>query len=172
MSRFFDDVAIGEEHRLGSHTFTAEEIVAFAAAYDPQPFHVDPEAAKTSLFGSLCASGWHTASIWMRLMVTFEQRRTAAMVARGEPLARSGPSPGFKAMRWLKPVFPGDTITYAETVTGKQDLKSRPDWGLVLFTCTGHDQNGTLVFRFEGSVLYDRRTPAATVPPLERRRKP
>ena len=90
MSRFFDDVAIGEEHRLGSHTFTAEEIVAFAAAYDPQPFHVDPEAAKTSLFGSLCASGWHTASIWLRHVIDYRRRQGDLLRFRGEETLHFG----------------------------------------------------------------------------------
>ena len=86
------------------------------ARYDPQPFHLDEAAAARSHFGALCASGWHTAAIWMRLMVDYRTRDGDAARARGEPVAALGPSPGFRELKWLKPVYVGDTITYATEV--------------------------------------------------------
>ena len=81
--RFFEDINVGERIELGHHRFTAEEIKAFAARFDPQPFHLDEAAAARSSFGALCASGWHTASIWMRLLVDHWQRDDEALRARG-----------------------------------------------------------------------------------------
>src|SRR5580698_9366357 len=124
---WFEDVAIGTKRDLGTYTFTEEEIIAFARKYDPQPFHIDPEAAKHSLFGGLIASGWHTAAVWMKLAI--ESRKNDAASAR--PLARSGVSPGFENMRWLKPVRPGMTLRYSLTPIEKVDLKSRPELGLI-----------------------------------------
>jgi acyl dehydratase len=159
MTDFFEDVTIGWRADLGTHTFTADEIKTFARAFDPQPFHLDEAAAERSLFGGLSASGWHTAAIWMRLMVGFMRAHAARMRAEGKPLARPGPSPGFRQMRWLKPVFAGDTIAYTLEVTGKVDLKSKPDWGLIVTRNEGHNQRGELVFSFVGQVLFERRTP-------------
>src|SRR5215207_11050012 len=105
MMRFFDDIRIGDKVTIGSHLFTAEEIKTFAGQYDPQPFHLDETLAKQSHFGALVASGWHTAAQWMRNMVAYRKGEADAMRRRGEPVPVIGPSPGFKDMRWLKPVF-------------------------------------------------------------------
>mgnify|MGYP002653490231 FL=1 len=94
--KFFDDLVVGERYELGSHTFTADAIKIFARRFDPQPFHLDEAAAARSHFGALCASGWHTASVWMRLMVQYQVREDAARRARGEGVATLGPSPGFR----------------------------------------------------------------------------
>lgn len=93
MSNYFEDLVAGTVTELGSHTFTAEDIKRFAAKYDPQPFHMDEEAAKSSLFGGLCASGWHTASVYTGLNIRARQQREALITARGETIARWGPSP-------------------------------------------------------------------------------
>ncbi|MBB4039062.1 acyl dehydratase [Microvirga flocculans] len=154
---YFEDLVIGETDELGSYTFTAEEIVRFAKQFDPQRFHVDPEAARTSLFGALCASGWHTASVWMKQMVAHRDRIRAYALARGERPARLGPSPGFTNMKWLKPVYAGDTITYRTTVTSKRPSASRPGWGLVFHHNTGTNQHGEEVFAFDGMVFWERR---------------
>ena len=82
--KFWEDIAVGERAELGRHTFTAEDIKAFARRFDPQPFHLDEAAAARSHFGALCASGWHTASMWMRLMVEYQNREDDARRARGE----------------------------------------------------------------------------------------
>jgi acyl dehydratase len=149
----FDDVVPGTRTELGRFTFQSADIIAFAAAYDPQRFHLDEAAAAASLFGGLCASGWHTGAIWMRLMVA--SRRRAEAAASGA-VARLGSSPGFRNLKWLKPVFAGDTISYASTVADKRASASRPQWGLVFHQNTGHNQRGELVFSFDGCVFWER----------------
>ena len=112
--RYFEDMSVGERTELGSHTFTADEIKAFAQKFDPQRFHVDEAAAAGSHFGRLCASGWHTAAVYMRLFVAFEQREADAARARGETPARDGPSPGRTGASHLtsgQPVAPIDAAS-------------------------------------------------------------
>ena len=149
---FLADAEIGTLRDLGAHHFDAEAIIAFAKAYDPQAFHLDPEAAKHTHFGGLCASGWHTAAVWMkRLHITWA--RDAALTARSGPVPQLGPSPGFKAMRWLRPVFAGDTIRYACRLVDKR-ATSRPGWGMATHHNTAENQRGEPVFEFTGSVLW------------------
>jgi len=146
MTTAFERIPVGKTEDLGSHTFTAEEIKRFAAAYDPQRFHMDEDEARASSFGALAASGWHTASVMMRLLVGWFDRQDAEALARGErPLTR-GPSPGFEALKWSRPVFAGDTIAYATTVTHKRATKSRPGWGIVTMEIAGTNQKGETVF--------------------------
>jgi acyl dehydratase len=154
---YFEDLVIGESEELGSTTFTPDDIIRFAKQFDPQRFHVDPEAAKDSLFGALCASGWHTASVWMKHMVGYRDRIRADALARGERPARLGPSPGFSNLKWSKPVYAGDTITYRTAVTAKRASASRPGWGLVFHHNTGTNQHGEEVFAFDGMVFWERR---------------
>jgi acyl dehydratase len=159
--RYFDDIQVGDRIELGSHTFTAQEIKTFAAAYDPQSFHMDEAAAAKSHFGALCASGWHTVAMWMRLRVHHAQREDAARTARGEPNAKLGASPGFRDLKWLKPVYAGDTITYAAEVAETRASKSRPGWGLIFSRNTGTNQKGEIVLSFLGSGFVERRAPAS-----------
>lgn len=159
MTQFFEDVEIGDDALLGSHLFEAEAIIAFARKYDPQPFHVDPIAASSSLFGGLSASGWHTCAVWMRLIVDYRRRITEQQIAGGAALAKIGPSPGVKSLKWPRPVLAGDTVTYRTRLAGKVDLKSRPEWGLWLSTNEGHNQRGELVLSFTGQALAERRHP-------------
>jgi acyl dehydratase len=154
---YLEDLVVGEVEELGSYTFGAEEIVRFASRFDPQHFHVDPQAAKDSLFGDLCASGWHTASVWMKLMIAYREHVRAEALIRGERPARLGPSPGFTNMKWLKPVYAGDTITYHSTVTGKRVSASRPGWGMAFHRNSGVNQHGEEVFAFDGAVFWERR---------------
>ena len=118
--KFWEDIAVGERAEVGRYTFTAENIKAFAQRFDPQPFHLDEAEAARSHFGALCASGWHTASVWMRLMVEYQNREDAATRARGEAVATLGPSPGFRELKWLKPVYVGDTVTYSTEIIDKR----------------------------------------------------
>jgi len=155
---YLEDLMVGETDELGSYTFTPDDIIRFAKQFDPQRFHVDPEAAKESLFGGLCASGWHTASIWMKLMIAHRERVRAGALARGERPARLGPSPGFTNLRWLKPVYAGDTITYRSTLRDKRVSASRPGWGLAFHHNTGVNQRGEEVFSFGGAVFWERRS--------------
>ncbi len=156
MSDFFEDVIIGETIDLDDHLFTREAIIAFATAYDPQPFHIDDEAAARGPFGRLAASGWHTAAVWMKAFAAHRERTRALLRARGEAVAANGPSPGFKDLRWIRPVYVGDTIRFAVTITNKQ-IVSRPGWGLVHHRGTGANHHGEPVYSFEGSVFWQRR---------------
>ncbi len=154
-ARFFEELEIGRRYELGSFVFTAEEIVGFARSFDPQPFHMDEAAAAASSFGRLAASGWHTAAVWMATMVSHRRRQIAATTT-GSP-ARLGPSPGFKNLRWSKPVFAGDRITYFSEVADKRESASRPQWGLFFHHNTGINQHGEEVFSFDGCVFVERK---------------
>lgn len=152
-----ETLAPGATYDLGPYHFTRDEILAFARAFDPQPFHTDEEAARASHFGGLCASGWHTAAAWMNRLVAARQRGIAQARARGEAVAASGPSPGFRNLKWLKPVYPGDTIRYAITVREVRPSRSRPGWGVIHHGAEGVNQHGEPVLRFEGAWLAESR---------------
>ncbi|HET7334132.1 MAG TPA: MaoC family dehydratase [Rhizomicrobium sp.] len=153
---WFEDIEIGARREIGSYTFTEDEIIAFAQKYDPQVFHLDPVAAKDSMFGGLVASGWHTAAIWMKLMIDSRKDNTA----KTNDASRAGVSPGFENMRWMKPVRPGMTITYTSKVTEKVDLKSRPELGLVKSLNEARDESGDVVMRFTGKGFVPKRPKA------------
>jgi acyl dehydratase len=157
MGLFYEEIEPGLSVELGRRHFTREAILSFAKAYDPQPFHVDDAAAKTGPFGTLIASGWHTASAWMKCYMAANEAGRAARAAKGEAMPEQGPSPGFANLKWLKPVRPGDTIGYQARVTGKRVLASRPGWGLVESLNEGVNQKGETVFSFEGRVLVARK---------------
>jgi acyl dehydratase len=154
---YFDDLEIGRVAELGSYGFAADDVVAFARAFDPQPFHVDVEAARRSHFGELCASGWHTGAVWMKMMVHHRQAVMEAARAAGGVPAQLGPSPGFKNLRWSKPVYVGDTITYRSVVAHKRPTASRPDWGLVFSRNSGTNQFGEEVISFDGCAFWERK---------------
>lgn len=151
---YWDTITIGERVEIGSYRFDAAAIKRFAAKFDPQPFHLDEQAAQDSLLGGLCASGWHTTAVWMRLNVESQSARIGAFVAAGNPPPRIGPSPGVKAIRWRKPILAGDTVTYAQHVTAKRKSASRPGWGVIEFTCEAVNQRGERVFSFDGAAFY------------------
>jgi acyl dehydratase len=156
---FFEDRVIGEIADLGQHTFAREEIIAFAREFDPQPFHLNEEAAKASLFGGLCASGWHTAAHFIRGVITTRDAAAAEAKAHGQRLAVYGPSPGFRNLAWYKPVFVGDTIRYRAQLTEKIDLKTRPERGLLASLVQGCNQHGEVVFAVVSQILAERRLP-------------
>jgi acyl dehydratase len=162
--RFFEDIAVGQRRELGSFTFSAELIRRFAAQFDPQPFHLDEEAGRKSLFGGLAASGWHVGSVCMKLLVAEGQREAAEAAARGEALATWGPSPGFRDLRWIKPVLAGDTISYASEVESLRRSEKRPGWGILQARNTGTNQHGELVFSLVAWAFVPRRG-AAHDPP-------
>ena len=159
--KFFEDVVVGERFEVGRHTFTTDNIKAFARRFDPQLFHLDEAAAARSHFGALCASGWHTAAVWMRLMVEHQRSEDDARRALGEPVAVLGPSPGFRELKWLKPVYVGDTITYSTEVIETRASSSRPDWGLMTIRNTGVNQKGEPVISFISVAFVERRKRAA-----------
>ena len=147
--------------KTGSFTFTAELIKRFAAQFDPQPFHLDEAAGRNSLFGGLAASGWHVASVCMKLLVADRQRQVAEARARGETIAVWGPSPGFRELRWIKPVLAGDTISFASEVESLRTSDKRPEWGILQARNTGTNQRGELVFSFLATAFVPRRVSAA-----------
>jgi acyl dehydratase len=155
--KYFDDIQLGERAELGLHTFTAEAIKAFAGRFDPQAFHLDEAAAARSPFGALCASGWHTAVVWMRLMVEYQRRQDAVRRERGEAIAALGPSPGFRELKWLRPVYAGDTVRYAMEIVEKRPSRSRPDWGLITLRNTGINQKDEQVLSFISTAFVERR---------------
>ncbi|MBV9520586.1 MAG: MaoC family dehydratase [Hyphomicrobiales bacterium] len=154
---YFDDLVVGETNSIGSCHFTAENIIRFAKAFDPQPFHVDPEAAAKSHFGGLCASGWHTGAACMRKLIDRRAALRDAMLAKGVTPPAMGSSPGFTDLVWHKPVYAGDTIDFASTLVSKRPSASRPRWGLIFSRNTGTNQKGELVYSFVGSVFIERR---------------
>ncbi|MBS7545779.1 MaoC/PaaZ C-terminal domain-containing protein [Ancylobacter oerskovii] len=153
---FFEDVVVGTVTPLGSHSFFAEEITAFARSFDPQPFHLDAAVGARMHFGGLAASGWHTAAVAARLRAQAIARHHAELHRQGRPVPRIGPSPGFKNLKWLRPVLAGDTVTFASEVIAKKPSASRPEWGLVFTHETGTDQFGRPVFALDDCVFVER----------------
>jgi acyl dehydratase len=146
---WWEDFKVGERSEMGRHTFGEEEIIAFARQFDPQPFHLDPQAAAGTPFGGLIASGWHTCAVGMRLMVDQYIGRTVSLG-----------SPGIEDIRWLRPVRAGDTLTYSRTVTESRASATRAGVGLVKHRWEAVNQAGETVLTMEGWGLYGRR-PAA-----------
>jgi acyl dehydratase len=155
--RFFEDIEIGARRELGSFTFTAEAIKKFAAQFDPQPFHLDEEAGRKSLFGGLAASGWHVGSVCMKLLVADGQRLMKEAAARGEEIAVWGPSPGFRELRWTKPVLASDTVSFSSVVETKRTSDKRPEWGILQARNTGTNQRGERVYSFLATAFVPRR---------------
>jgi len=131
---YFEDYVPGDTHEFGTIKVTEAEIIEFAARYDPQPFHVDPAAAASGPFGGLIASGWHTASLMMRLLVENYL----------SPVASLG-SPGVEELRWSKPVRPGDELRVRVTVLEARPSRSKPDRGLVRSGMEVLNQHGEVV---------------------------
>jgi acyl dehydratase len=156
---FFEDLVVGQRREVGSFTFTAEDIKRFATQFDPQRFHLDEEAGRNSLFGGLAASGWHVGSVCMKLLVADGQRQAKEAAARGETVAVWGPSPGFRELRWIKPVLAGDTIAFASEIESLRTSEKRPEWGILQARNTGTNQRGELVFSLLATAFVPRRNP-------------
>jgi acyl dehydratase len=146
----FEDFVPGEIRTYGDYAFSTPEIVAFAANYDPQPFHLDPAAGKKAIFGGLAASGWHTCSALMRMMFDGWLAETSYLAGIG-----------VEENRWLAPVRPGDCLSARTQTLEKIDLRSRPDAGIVKFTTTLHNKSGKEVMTQTMSALFARREPLA-----------
>ena len=146
---YWEDMQPGSERDLGTITASREEIIAFATQFDPQPFHLNDEAAKASVFGSLCASGWHTCAMAMRLMVTNFLHEAASLG-----------SPGLENVQWKKPVLPNDTLRLKHTILESRPMRSKPDVGLVRTQWEMHNQHGDCVLHMEGWSMFRRRHPA------------
>ena len=151
---WWDDIELGVTTPLGSHTFAEDEMIRFSKEYDPQPFHIDPEAAKASFYGGIIASGWHVTAIWMKLMIAHSQRRAAA---NPDGPRAGGVSPGFLNLRWIKPTRPGMTLHYDSTTHEKIRLKSRSDIGLIRTLNLAVDDDGETVMSFTGQGFWPRK---------------
>ena len=150
---YLEDLAAGQLFKTGSHLMTQDEIIAFARQYDPQPFHLSDEGAAKSHFGRLSASGWQTAATYMRLFIDTRDKVRAERPSLPFALNPGGPSPGFRNLRWLRPVQAGDVITYDSTVIATEPHPTRPGLGIARNRATGVNQNGVRVFEIEGSSL-------------------
>ncbi len=149
----FEDFVVGQSIACGSKTVTADEIVAFATQFDSQPFHVDEAAGRASIYGTLIASGWHTASMAMKMACdTYLVGSTSAG------------SPGVDALRWLKPVRPGDTIRLDMVTSEVRPSTSKPDRGIVVSEWQVRNQHDELVLTMRGMGLFLRRTTASSSP--------
>ncbi len=155
--RFFEDIEVGQRRELGSFTFTADLIKTFARQFDPQRFHLDEEEGRKSLFGGLAASGWHVGSVCMKLLVADGQRQAREAAARGETVAVWGPSPGFRELRWRKPVLADDTISFATEVESLRTSSKRPEWGILQARNTGVNQRGEPVYSMLATAFVPRR---------------
>jgi acyl dehydratase len=154
---WFEDIPLNVKIVLGSYTFTEENILAFARLYDPQPFHIDAEAARHSPYGGLIASGWQTAAVWMKLMLAYRRARVAA---GAEDTQANYVSPGVRELRWLKPVRPGTTLTYTNEPFAKLVWPTRPEYGLLEGKNEARDDKGELYYSFINRVLMARKPSA------------
>jgi acyl dehydratase len=145
---YFEDFPAGMALEISGPTLTRDSILEYARRYDPQPFHVDEEAAKQSIFGGLIASGWHTVSLCMRMICDAYLIEAASLG-----------SPGVKEVSWTKPVRPGDTLRLKMTVLEAKTSRSKPDRGTVLHRWEVFNQNQELVMRMEGYGMFRRRSP-------------
>lgn len=141
--RYFEDYRPGEVHEFGDYLVTREEIIDFARRYDPQPFHLDDDAAAESIYGGLISSGWLTCSVLMRMLVDHFI----------SPVASMG-SPGIDELRWLKPVRPGDRLRARVTITDTRRSTSKPDRGIVQIRQEAINQDGEVVLAMRGMGMY------------------
>jgi acyl dehydratase len=146
---YFEDFPVGDAIVFGDRLVTVEEIIAFAKEWDPQPFHLDPEAAKESQIGELIASGWHTGSMLMRMMCDAYLLDSA-----------SEGSPGIDEMRWIKPVRPGDRLTVKRTTLSARASRSRPAIGIIGFQFEVMNQDGETAMLLTSSSFIRRRAGA------------
>ena len=157
MGLFLGEFKPGQVFPLGSYTFTAENIRSYSTAFAPVGFHMNADQAEKGLFGKTAAAGFHTCSGWMTCFVAANTKARTDRASTGEALPEIGPSPGIANVRWQRPVFPGEAISYRSTVVASRALASRPGWGMVTFLSEGHNASNALVMRFEGRVLVQSR---------------
>lgn len=147
---YWEDFPVGEVTECGAYEVTREEIIEFASEFDPQPFHLNEEIAKTSLLGGLAASGWHSCAIAMRIMWDGYLHKTASMGA-----------PGVDEVRWRKPVYPGDVLRLRRTTLEARRSRSRPGMGLVKFSWEMLNQKDETKMIMVGWAMIACRTPAS-----------
>ena len=149
----YEDIQIGQRQSFGRYEVTREEVVEFAGKYDPQPFHLSDEAAAQTYFGRLSASGWHTCAMTMRMLV--ENMSVVEQAGLG--------SPGVDNLRWIKPVYPGDTLRCETEVIEKRRSKSRTDMGLFKSRCRTFNQHDEMVLEMVSNGLIRVRDPDAPI---------
>jgi len=145
--RYLEDFTVGQTFGSGRLRIDAERAKAFAAEFDPQPFHLDEEAAANTLFRGLAASGWYTAAVTMRLLVDSELKPAGGIVGAG-----------FEELRWPRPVRPGDVLRVESEVLEVRPSRSRPEQGLIKVRTTALNQNGEAVQVFVGNLIVPSRT--------------
>lgn len=150
---YLDDLGVGDGFESGSYTLDETSIVRFASEFDPQYFHTDPEAARNSVFGGLAASGWHTAAITMRLLVTGGAQIAGGLVGVGAQVS------------WPKPTRAGDTLRVHSEITAIVPSRSRPDRGVVTMKSETRNQDGDIVQLFVGTLIVPRRPTADSSTP-------
>lgn len=144
--RYFEDYPEGAVYEFGPIEVEEEEVLSFARRFDPQAMHIDPEAAAAGPFGGLIASGWHTLSLMMRLMVDHYVSKVAGLA-----------SPGVDEVRWLRPVRPGDRLTLRATVLEARPSRSKADRGVIFALMESINQDGEVVASFKGMNLIRKR---------------
>lgn len=144
--RYFEDFKVGEIFEIGTKKVTKAEMITFAEAFDPQPFHISEEKARDSIFGGLIASGWHTCAIFMRLYVDNFLTQTISLG-----------SPGLDHIRWLKPVFPNDSLSGRVTILETKPSSNRPGVGSIKIKSEMLNQSGEVVMQLEGTGLFGKR---------------
>lgn len=147
--QFYEDLAVGQKQAFGRYEVTREEVIEFASKYDPQPFHLDDEAAAATHFGRLSASGWHTCAMTMAMLV--ENLKANRQAGLG--------SPGIDQLRWKRPVFPGDTLRCESVVIEKRRSGSRPEMGIFKSSLTVFNQNDEPVLEMVSNGLISTRDP-------------
>jgi acyl dehydratase len=150
--RYYEDIAVGARAGFGAYPVTREEVVAFAEKFDPQPFHLSDEEAARTHFGRLSASGWHTAAMTMAMLV--ENLKADRQAGLG--------SPGIDQLRWLKPVYPGDTLRCETEVLEKRRSASRPEMGIFKSRLTVFNQNDEPVMSMISNGLIATRDPTGS----------
>jgi acyl dehydratase len=154
--RYFEDLKAGDKFQTGEYEMTTEEIIGFGRQYDPQAFHIDPVAARDTLFGQLVASGWHTAAVSMRLMVQGEMELDGGVIGQA-----------MESMRWPRPVLPGDRLHVVSEVVDLRPAPARSDRGLLVLRCRTYNQHGKVVQDMTATLLIARR-PASALPGMSR----
>ena len=155
-AHYLEDLQVGQRFTSGTHSLDEEQIKAFAKQFDPQPFHLDPEAAKSSLFEGLVASGWHTAAITMRLMVESGLPIAGGIIGSGGEIA------------WPKPTRPGAVLHVESEVLELRPSKSRPDRGMAVIRNETHNQFGDVVQVMTAKLVVQRRVPGAAIGMMEK----
>ena len=150
--QYFEDLEVGTKSSFGHYEVTREEVLEFASKYDPQPFHLDDEAAAQTFFGRLSASGWHTCAMTMRMIVDQFRREKTASIG----------SPGIDELRWLKPVYPGDTLRMETELIEKRQSKSKPNMGFTKSRQTVFNQHDEPVLTMIGNGIIAVRDPEHT----------